>query len=68
MAFEALGCRDISRVDLVVPEEGEPVVLEVNTMPGMTPTSLYPDAARGAGLSFERLVAHFIEQAYARSG
>ena len=68
MAFEALGCRDISRVDLVVPEEGEPIVLEVNTMPGMTPTSLYPDAARGAGLSFEQLVAHFIEQAYARSG
>jgi len=67
MAFEALGCRDISRVDLVVPEEGEPIVLEVNTMPGMTPTSLYPDAARGAGLSFEQLVAHFIEQAYARS-
>ncbi len=66
MAFEALGCRDISRVDLVVPEEGEPIVLEVNTMPGMTPTSLYPDAARGAGLSFEQLVAHFIEQAYAR--
>jgi D-alanine-D-alanine ligase len=67
MAFEALGCRDISRVDLVVPEVGEPIVLEVNTMPGMTPTSLYPDAARGAGLSFEQLVAHFIEQAYARS-
>lgn len=68
MAFEALGCRDISRVDLVVPEVGEPVVLEVNTMPGMTPTSLYPDAARGAGLSFEELVAHFIEQAFARAG
>jgi len=67
MAFEALGCRDLSRVDLIVPEEGEPIVLEVNTMPGMTPTSLYPDAAQGAGLSFEQLVAHFIEQAYARS-
>lgn len=66
MAFEALGCRDLSRVDLVVPEVGEPVVLEVNTMPGMTPTSLYPDAAREAGIPFEELVAHFIEQAYAR--
>jgi D-alanine-D-alanine ligase len=67
MAFESLGCRDLSRVDLVVPEAGEPIVLEVNTMPGMTPTSLYPDAAREAGIPFERLVAHFITQAYSRS-
>lgn len=67
MAFESLGCRDLSRVDLVVPEGGEPVVLEVNTMPGMTPTSLYPDAAREAGIPFEQLVAHFIAQAYSRS-
>jgi D-alanine-D-alanine ligase len=67
MAFESLGCRDLSRVDLVVPEAGEPIVLEVNTMPGMTPTSLYPDAAREAGIAFEQLVAHFITQAYSRS-
>ncbi|MFQ5789581.1 MAG: D-alanine--D-alanine ligase [Acidobacteriota bacterium] len=66
LAFEALGCRDLCRVDLVVPDRGEPVVLEVNTMPGMTPTSLYPDAARAAGISFEALVAHFVERAYAR--
>lgn len=66
LAFEALGCRDLSRVDFVVPDEGEPIVLEVNTMPGMTPTSLYPDAAREAGISFEELVALLIERAVAR--
>ncbi|MFQ5743457.1 MAG: D-alanine--D-alanine ligase [Acidobacteriota bacterium] len=65
-AFEALGCRDLARADFVVPAEGEPVLLELNTMPGMTPTSLYPDAARAAGMSFEELVAHFVERAYSR--
>ena len=53
-AHIALCCRDLSRVDFVVPEHGEPVVLEVNTMPGMTPTSLYPDAAKAHGISFKR--------------
>ncbi|NIS61400.1 MAG: D-alanine--D-alanine ligase [Proteobacteria bacterium] len=66
-AHESLRCRDLSRVDFVVPEGGEPVILEVNTLPGMTPTSLYPDAARAAGLSFEVLVAHLIERALSRS-
>ncbi len=65
-AFEALGCRDLSRADFVVPADGEPVVLEVNTMPGMTPTSLFPDAAREAGVSFEELAALLIERALAR--
>ncbi len=65
-AFEALGCRDLSRVDFMVPAEGEPIVLEVNTMPGMTPTSLFPDAAREAGISFEELASLLIERAVAR--
>jgi D-alanine-D-alanine ligase len=65
-AHAALGCRDLSRVDFVVPEGREPVVLEVNTLPGMTPTSLYPDAAKAAGLSFEALVAFLIERAWSR--
>ena len=65
-AFEALGCRDLSRADFVVPEEGEPILLEVNTMPGMTPTSLFPDAARAVDISFEELVAVLVEQAVAR--
>jgi len=66
-AHRALGCRDLSRVDFVAPPDGEPVLLEVNTIPGMTPTSLYPDAARAAGLPFERLVAHLVERALERA-
>lgn len=66
-AYESLGCRDLARVDFVVPEEGEPIVLEINTLPGMTPTSLYPDAARAAGLSFGALVVCLIERALSRS-
>lgn len=65
-AFQALGCRDLSRVDFVVPQEGDPVVLEVNTMPGMTPTSLFPDAARAAGIPFEELVAGLVDRAWGR--
>ena len=65
-AFQSLGCRDFARVDFVVPERGEPVLLEVNTIPGMTPTSLYPDAARAAGISFEAFVAHLAERAFSR--
>lgn len=68
LAHTRLGCRDLSRVDFVVPSGGEPVVLEANTLPGMTPTSLYPDAAKAAGLSFEALVAFLIKRALLRSG
>jgi D-alanine-D-alanine ligase len=66
LAHVALGCRDLSRADFVVPVEGKPVLLEVNTLPGMTPTSLYPDAARAAGISFEQLVAMLVKRALAR--
>lgn len=65
-AHQALQCRDLSRADFVVPEQGEPILLEVNTLPGMTPTSLYPDAAKAAGISFSELVAYFIENAWQR--
>lgn len=65
-AHVILGCRDLSRVDFVVPDNGDPIVLEVNTLPGMTPTSLYPEAAKAAGLSFEELVAHLVERACSR--
>lgn len=65
-AHIALGCRDLSRVDFVVSPGGEAVVLEVNSLPGMTPTSLYPDAARAAGLSFEALVSILVRRAMRR--
>jgi len=66
-AHAALGCRDLSRADFVVPASGSPILLEVNTIPGMTPTSLYPDAANALGLDFEALVIYLVERALARS-
>jgi D-alanine-D-alanine ligase len=54
-AHNALGCRDLSRVDLFLDADGGLHVLEVNTVPGMTATSLVPDAARAAGIQFPEL-------------
>jgi D-alanine-D-alanine ligase len=65
-AHRALGCRDLSRADFVVPNENEEYLLEVNTLPGMTPTSLYPDGAAGYGLSFAELVSYLVERAAKR--
>ncbi len=65
---EALGLRDFSRVDLVTDREGEPFVLEANTIPGFTELSLLPKAAREAGISFEALCLKLIEMAWKRGG
>jgi len=66
-AHEAIGCRGISRSDFRYDdrfgEGGELVWLEVNTQPGMTPTSLVPDIARAAGHSFEDLLTWMVEDA-----
>ena len=55
-----LDCRGLSRVDLMLDRDGEPWVLEVNTVPGMTETSLLPQAADAAGIDFEALVARIL--------
>jgi D-alanine-D-alanine ligase len=55
-AHQALGCRDVSRVDFIVPPEGPPQALELNTIPGFTGHSLLPMAAAKAGISFAQLV------------
>ena len=60
-AHRALGLRGYSRSDFMLDGEGEPWLLEVNTLPGMTRTSLLPRAARAAGLDFEALLARLIE-------
>lgn len=65
-AHSALGCRDLSRADFVVGDGGEVALLEVNTLPGMTPTSLYPDGAAAAGIEFPDLVERLVQAALAR--
>ncbi|WP_062270050.1 D-alanine--D-alanine ligase family protein [Endozoicomonas arenosclerae] len=65
-AHQILGCHDISRSDFIVPESGEPVFAELNNLPGMTPTSLFPDGARHAGISFEALICKLVDQALKR--
>ena len=62
-AFRAVGGRDYGRVDVMVRENGDPVVLEVNTLPGMTETSLLPKAAAAAGYSYTDLCQMQIELA-----
>ena len=66
-AYEALGCRDFGRVDLMLTGEGEPRVLEVNTIPGFTSHSLLPMAAKCAGVSFGELCERILAFALARS-
>lgn len=65
-AHVTLGCRDLSRVDFLVEPGGRIVLLEVNTLPGMTPTSLYPDGAQAAGISFGELVERLVRRALDR--
>ncbi|HVR61324.1 MAG TPA: D-alanine--D-alanine ligase [Polyangia bacterium] len=67
LACEALGCEGAARVDLIVSERGNEIILEVNTLPGMTPTSLLPKIAHGAGLPFEELVEEILKGARLRA-
>jgi D-alanine-D-alanine ligase len=65
-AFDAVGGRDYARVDVMVRKNGEPVVLEVNTLPGMTETSLLPKAAAVVGINFAELCQRMIDLALER--
>jgi D-alanine-D-alanine ligase len=60
MAFQILGCSGVARVDLMTDENENPFVIDVNTMPGMTETSLLPKAASYAGIPFEDLVERIL--------
>ena len=60
-AHRALGLRVYSRVDIILPDEEEPSVLEANTIPGMTEASLLPEAAAVAGIGYPELCARIIE-------
>jgi D-alanine-D-alanine ligase len=61
------GLRDYSRTDFIVTREGRPYILEVNALPGLTPTSLLPDEAKANGISFEALVEWLVQAALGRA-
>ena len=63
VAYELLNCRGLARADFIVRHDGVPVFLELNTIPGMTETSLSPMSAAEAGLSFDDLVEHILLKA-----
>ena len=64
-AHRALGCRHMSRTDVILRNDGVPVVLEVNTIPGFTPTSLLPKAAACADFSYDELCEQLVRMAWA---
>ena len=65
-AHEILGCRSFSRVDMILVPERGPVLLELNTIPGMTATSLLPKAALCAGIGFPELCRRMLASAFER--
>jgi len=65
-AHRSLGLQVYSRVDVMLPEAGEPTVLEINTIPGMTEASLLPEAAAAAGIGYPELCARIIELSLAQ--
>jgi D-alanine-D-alanine ligase len=65
-AFTVCGCRDYARVDFMLPAAGEPLLLEINPLPGMKETSLLPMSARCAGLDFTALVRRMVLPALQR--
>lgn len=64
--YTSLGCRDVSRVDMVVAEDGTPYVLECSTSPGLTETSVLAMSAGAAGIGFEEYVDRIVSAALAR--
>ena len=67
-AHRSLGLEVYSRVDFILTEQGDPYVLEINTIPGMTEASLLPEAAGVAGISYPALCREIIELSLAKGG
>lgn len=61
--FEKCKCSGVARIDFMLSEDNKPYVIEVNTVPGMTETSLVPDAARAAGIEFDELCERILRLA-----
>jgi D-alanine-D-alanine ligase len=66
--YDLLGCRDVARIDLLCDADGGLHVLEANVIPGLTETSLLPQAADAAGISFDALIGRMVDRALARAG
>jgi len=62
-AYRATGCRGLSRIDFIIDKENNPYFIEINTSPGMTEMSLFPDSARHAGYEFSQLVDKIVKLA-----
>ncbi len=62
-AHRGLGCAGVTRVDFIIPPDGTPFILEINTLPGMTATSLVPKIAAGLGIGFPDLCERILEGA-----
>ena len=60
-AYRVLNCKGLSRIDFIIDRKSGPMIIEVNTLPGMTDMSLFPDAAGYAGISYDDLVERFLE-------
>jgi D-alanine-D-alanine ligase len=65
-ANAVVGARDLARIDIMLDEEHNPYLLEINTLPGFTPKSLLPEAAKHAGIEFGPLVDRLVRRAYQR--
>lgn len=60
-AYRVLNCKGLSRIDFIIDKKYGPMIIEVNTLPGMTDMSLFPDAAGYVGISYDELVERFLE-------
>lgn len=67
MAHKVLGCHGCSRVDVILHKDNMPFILEVNTIPGFTQTSLLPKAAKAAGIGFTQLCIKLVQLAYEKA-
>lgn len=67
-AVQATNCKGAPRVDMIVGDGGAPIILEVNTIPGMTETSLLPKAAAAAGIDFQQLCLNILASATLQHG